>query len=130
MIHQMRLSVVVALGTSPTKQRLVATSRPEFVTYLLATGKYGCTEVQVYPVECGQQLGRDPSNFGSSKSLVLKSFFLGREHIGTRPCQSPSHFGIRLDFLGLHFPSPRFKAGPQKNTQYGISKPACRPHVK
>ena len=26
----------------------------------LATGKYGCTEVRVYPAECGEQLGRDP----------------------------------------------------------------------
>ena len=42
---------------------------------------------------------------GSSKSLALKSFS-GREHFGTRPCQSPSHFGIRLHFLCPHFPSP------------------------
>ena len=34
--------------------------------------------------------------------------FLGREHIGTRPCQSPSQFGIRLYFLRPHFPSPKF----------------------
>ena len=40
----------------------------------LATGKYGCTEVRVYPTECGEQLGTDPSKIGSSKSLVLKSF--------------------------------------------------------
>ena len=40
----------------------------------LATGKYGCTEVRMYPAECSEQLGRDPSEFGSSKSLVLKSF--------------------------------------------------------
>ena len=26
----------------------------------LATGKYGCIEVRVYPAECGEQLGRDP----------------------------------------------------------------------
>ena len=26
----------------------------------LATGKYGCTEVRVYPAECSEQLGRDP----------------------------------------------------------------------
>ena len=36
-------------------------------------GKYGCAKVRVYPVECGEQLGRDPSKIGSSKSLVLKS---------------------------------------------------------
>ena len=28
----------------------------------------------MYPAECGEQLGRDPSKIGSSKSLVLKSF--------------------------------------------------------
>ena len=40
----------------------------------LATRKYGCTEVWVYPAECGEQLRRDPSNIGSSKSLFLKGF--------------------------------------------------------
>ena len=40
----------------------------------LAKGKYGCTELRVYPTECGEQLGTDPSKIGSSKSLVLKSF--------------------------------------------------------
>ena len=40
----------------------------------LVTGKYGCTEVRVYPAECGEQLGTDPSKIESSKSLVLKSF--------------------------------------------------------
>ena len=28
----------------------------------------------MYPTECGEQLGTDPSKIGSSKSLVLKSF--------------------------------------------------------
>ena len=45
-----------------------------WVAWVLATGKYGCTEVRVYPAECGEQLGRDPPKIGSSKSLVLKSF--------------------------------------------------------
>ena len=40
----------------------------------LTTGKYGCRKVHVYPAECGQQLARDPSTSGSSKSLVLRSF--------------------------------------------------------
>ena len=31
-------------------------------------------EVRVYPAECGEQLGRDPSKIGCSKSLVLKGF--------------------------------------------------------
>ena len=43
-------------------------------TRQLATGKYGCRKARVCPAECGQQLGRDPSKHGSSKSLVLKSF--------------------------------------------------------
>ena len=42
-----------------------------------ATGKYGRTEVQVYPEKCGEQLGRDPSTLGSSESLVLKDFWGG-----------------------------------------------------
>ena len=61
----------------------------------LATRQYACREVRMYPTECGQQLGRDPSRNWSFKSLVLKSF-LGREHFGTRPCWSPSPFGIVL----------------------------------
>ena len=42
--------------------------------HILETGKYGCRKVRVYATECGEQLGRDPSENGSSKSLVLKSF--------------------------------------------------------
>ena len=34
----------------------------------------GCRKVRVHPAECGEQLGRNPSKNGSSKSLVLKSF--------------------------------------------------------
>ena len=48
--------------------------RKHYGKITLATGKYGCTEVWVYPAECGEQLGTDPSKIGSSKSLVLKSF--------------------------------------------------------
>ena len=71
----------------------------------LATGKYGCRKGQVYPAECGEELGRDPLKNGSSKSLVLKSLG-GREHLGTHSCSSPSHFGIRLYFVRPNFPSP------------------------
>ena len=85
----------VLTGNFPVLTKMYTKVRP----WKLATGKYGCTEVRVYPTECGEQLG-------SSKSLVLKSFSLGREHFGTRPCQSPSRFGIRLHFLRPHFPSP------------------------
>ena len=34
----------------------------------------------MYPAECGEQLGRDPLKFGSSESLVLKSFSGGGAH--------------------------------------------------
>ena len=68
----------------------------------LATGKHGCREVRVYPTECGEQLGKDPSKNGSSKSLLLK-----REHFGTRPFLSPSLSGIRLNFVRPHFPCPK-----------------------
>ena len=68
----------------------------------------------MYPAECGEQLGTDPSKNGSSKSLVLKGFFfffLEREHFGTRPLLSPSLFGIRLYFVRPHFPSPKTHSG-------------------
>ena len=73
---------------------------------MLVTGKYGCTEVLVYPAECGAQLGRDPWKIGSSKSLVFKNF----SEEGTlwdSSCQSPSRFGMRLHFSHPHFPSPK-----------------------
>ena len=41
----------------------------------------------MYPAECGEQLGRDCSKFGSSKSFVLKSL-LGRAHIDSSPLVS------------------------------------------
>ena len=58
----------------------------------------GHGEVRVYR-GTGEQLGRDPWKFGSSKSLVLKNF-----------SQSPSRFGIRLRFLHPHFPSPNIES--------------------
>ena len=55
---------------------------PNLSSERLATGKYGCAEVRVYPAECGEQLGTDPSKIGSSKSLVFKSFFSGEWTLG------------------------------------------------
>ena len=52
---------------------------------VLATGKYGCIEVRVYPAECGEQLGRDPSKIGSSESLVLRSLCGERTHWDSLP---------------------------------------------
>ena len=57
----------------------------------LATGKYGCREVRVYPTECGEQLGRDPSKNGSSKPLVSKGVFWGGNTLGLVPsCRPPT----------------------------------------
>ena len=39
--------------------------------------EFSFLEVRVHPAECGEQLGRDPSKIGSSKSLVLKRNTLG-----------------------------------------------------
>ena len=43
----------------------------------LTTGKYGCRKVRVYPAECDEQIGKDPSKNGSSEYLVSKSFSEG-----------------------------------------------------
>ena len=75
----------------------------------LVTGKYGCTEVRVYPAECGEQLGTDPSKIGSSKSLVLKSFS-GEGTLWDSSLPPPSHFGIRLHFYAPT--SPPSKVAP------------------
>ena len=47
---------------------------------------------------------RSPQKLGAPNLLFWR--VLGwRERFGTRPCSSPSHFGIRLYFLRPHFPS-------------------------
>ena len=86
--------------------RIIFHKKSSQTQQLLATGKYGCTEVRVYPAECSEQLGRDPSKLGAPDPLFCRGF-LGSGHFGTRPCQSPSRFGIRLHFLRPHFPSPK-----------------------
>ena len=64
----------------------------------MATGKYGCREVRVYPTECGEQLGRDPSKNGKSKSLVLKGFFWGGNTLGLVPSCRPHSLGYACTF--------------------------------
>ena len=78
----------------------------------LATGKYGCTEVRVYPVECGEKLGRDPQKFGSSKSLVLKSSWAERTFWDSSLLVSLTLWDT-LYFLHPHFPSPKFSPPKQ-----------------
>ena len=59
----------------------------------------GSTGAQRYgriPRIAAHNLGEMPQNLGAPKSLVFNIVSLGRDHFGTRPCQSPSHFGIRL----------------------------------
>ena len=80
-----------------------------FINLFLGQGKYGCRKVRVYPTECGQQVGRGPSKNGNSKSLVLKTLFIGGNTLGLVPSSSPSHFGIRLYFVRPQLPSPSFR---------------------
>ena len=62
--------------------------------------RYGCI-----PRSAANSLGEIPQKSGAPNPL-FSSVLLCREHFGTRPCQSPSRFGIRLHFLRPHFPSP------------------------
>ena len=40
----------------------------------LATGKYGCRKVRVYPTECGEQLGRDPKKIWELQISYFEEF--------------------------------------------------------
>ena len=71
----------------------------------LATGKWGCTEIRVYPTECGKQFGRVPSKIGST-SLVLKSFWVERNVFGTRPASLPRTLGYACTFYAPTSPPP------------------------
>ena len=62
--------------------------------------RYGCI-----PRSAANNLGELPQKLRAPNPLFSR-LLLGREHFGTRPCQSPSRFGIRLHFLRPHFPSP------------------------
>ena len=46
----------------PSCEKMGSFENDTFDVSILATGKYGCGKVRVYPAECSQQLGRDPSN--------------------------------------------------------------------
>ena len=73
----------------------------------LVKGKYRCRKVRVYPAECGEQLGRDPSKNGSSKSLVFK------ESVGLVPSSHPHSLGYACTLCAPHFPSPKENAPSQ-----------------
>ena len=78
-----------------------------YVPFLLAMGKYGCTEVRVYPAECGEQLRTDPSKIGSSKSLVLESFSgEGIPKMGLVPASPPDTLGYACTFYAPTSPPP------------------------
>ena len=80
---------------------------------ILRVPKTGHGEVWVYrgtgkhPAECGaNNLGEIPQRNWELQIPCFEEVSGGREHFGTRPCQSPSRLGIRLHFLRPHFPSP------------------------
>ena len=93
--------------------------------YLVSTGVWGClwewlgktwfwprgsTGVQRYGCilrSAANNLGEIPLKLGAPNPL-FQELFLGREHFGTRPCQSPSRFGIRLHFLRPPLPLPQW----------------------
>ena len=77
--------------------------------FFYVTWPRGSTGVQRYgciPRSAANTLGEIPQKLGAPNPLFSR-VFLGKEHFGTRPCQSPSRFGIRLHFLRPHFPSPK-----------------------
>ena len=53
-------------------------------------GKYGCRKVRVYPAECSEQLGRDPSKNGRLQIPIFEEFFWGGNTLGLVP-SSHSH---------------------------------------
>ena len=75
----------------------------------LATRKDGCTEVRVYTAECGEQLGRDLSKNGSSKSLIFEEFFFfwGGNTLGLVPASLPHTLGYACTFYTPTTPPPR-----------------------
>ena len=79
-----------------------------FINLLLGQGKYGCRKVRVYPTECGQQVGRDPSKNGNSKSLVLKTLFIGGNTLGLVPSSLPHTLGYACTLYAPSSPHPVF----------------------
>ena len=68
--------------------------------YTWPRGSMGVQRYGVYPAECGEQLGRDSQKNGSSKSLVLKSFWVERTFWDSALLVSLTiEFGIRLYFF-------------------------------
>ena len=87
-----------------------------------AVGKYGRTVVRVYPAECGEQLGRGPLKIGSSKSLVLKSFWVERTFWDSSLPVSFTHWDTPA-LLTPPLPLPQVKFRSQSGQKSGISKP-------
>ena len=64
--------------------------------------RYGCI-----PRSAANNSGEIPQKLGALNPLFWR-IFLGREHIVTRPCLSPSHCGIRLYFYAPTSPPPKW----------------------
>ena len=79
----------------------------------LATGKYGCREVRVYPTECGEQLERDPSK--KLQIPCFKEFFWGGNTSGLVPSCRPHSLGYAFT---LYAPTSEPRLG-----HFGVSPP-------
>ena len=92
--------------------------------------RYGCS-----PQSAANNSGQIPQKSGAPNPLFWR-VFLGREHFGTRPCQSPSHFGIRLHFSCPHLPSPKIRTylretpPKTKTNMYKFVPPSTRPYTQ
>ena len=77
----------------------------------------------MYPAECGEQLGRVPSKIGSSKPLVLKSFFSGEGTLWdpSLPVSlSVTLWGTpALSTPPLPLPQSRFRGNSQSRSKVG-----------
>ena len=96
----------------------------------LAMGKYGCRKVQVYPAECGEQLGEIPQKMGAP---ILKSFFFFSGEGNTLrsvPSSRPHSLGYACAFYAPTSLLPRF-ALLAKIPVLGdidlVAQSACRP---
>ena len=78
----------------------------------LAKGKYGCTEVRVYPTECGEQLGTDPSKIGELQIPCFEEFFWGGNTLGLVPASLPHALGYACTFYAPTSPSPKTGGSP------------------
>ena len=81
-----------------------------------------CTDVQVYPAECGQQLAKDPSKNGSSKSLVSKIFLVSLTLWDTPVLSTPPLPLSQFVFFPGNEAQVNFSGGPRWGVLGGVQK--------